>query len=751
MSAKHKQFGKYSIVAKIGQGGMGQVFKAWDPQLQRFVALKILLHNNEGNTHIERFLKEAQASARLLHPNIVRVHDLGQHNNVYFFTMDYIEGDSLLKAMRSKKYSLRKKVLLLETIARAVHFAHENGVIHRDLKPSNVMLDNEGTPYIMDFGLAKITNVKSKRLTQSGSIIGTPYYMSPEQAHGDTKAIDFSSDVYALGVILYEMLTDRVPFFGKSAIEVLLKVIEKDAVVPSKINPRVPKPLEAICLKTIAKTKQHRYLSAKELADDLQRFSRGERVVAYNKSYFPLIITSCMVIIAFITAAIYLYSSNTTPTQNSSTTQPQYAIYAKMVDQVRDYQKVTFDEWHTAITTLKKVLEFINVQRQLDPKFSAKGYQDDIAFLCDFIGKYSARAPARPLRLQEIINELLPLWKREELALDLCISLHKKLDKTWKKKPFSYDAQVSIAKFSISREKEIVLRQVENYIPQQPSSSEKYIKIYHDLLHEVNVPKKTGDAYQFAEKIASFLPLHYIANNVLETKKPQVEKLWIASNKYCYKWFRKHQQNSKWRGMWIFVTQFLHANYPLHNIRHIESLFSGKPHIDDYLCAISIVAHVQQLFLEKNHAIVHAAAFAPLTMKSTNLALSLQSTLKDYFTYSKKFPGQTYPAQDHPWRMSDAAWIPNEQMWQHWVAVTTAPHEWITNAKLAKSYQLWLQFSMFWYDRANLVFYRTIEGKMLARQQANFEEVRSRIQNYYKANKIMEKYLQKTQDTWNKK
>ncbi|BBM83464.1 serine/threonine protein kinase [Candidatus Uabimicrobium amorphum] len=740
MSATHKQFGKYSVVAKIGQGGMGQVFKAWDPHLQRFVALKILLSNNDGNnTHIERFLKEAQASARLLHPNIVRVYDLGQENNVYFFTMDYIEGHSLLKAIKTKKYSLRKKVLLLETIARAVHFAHNNGVIHRDLKPSNIMLNGEGTPYVMDFGLAKITNVKSKRLTQSGSIIGTPYYMSPEQAHGDTKAINCSSDVYSLGIILYEMLTDRVPFFGKSAIEVLLKVIEKDPVVPSKINSRVPKSLEAICLKAMAKKKENRYLSAQDLADDLQRFSRGERVLALNRSYFRPVILS-LVAVVFLATTIYLCYPRDTTTQLPPT---KKGPYAKMVDVIRDYKKVTFNEWYAAITTLKKVLQFINVQQQLDANFSAKNYQKDIVFLCSFIGKHAAQATANPLRLQEVINELLPLWKGKALSLDLCISLHKKLDEVWSKKPFSYDAKVSIAKFSISCEKEIVLRQVENYIPQVPLTTKKYKQIYNYLFKNVHLKKHTPNAYHFVKKVSTTLPIQYLAQNVLAHKQTQAKKLWINTSNLSYEWFTKQPKNTRWRGTWIFFVKFLHPEYPLHNIRDIENLFQEKPHVDDYLFAASLVAYVQQHFSKRDNHIVQAAAFAPLTMRSTNLAINLQGKIKNYFSYSKRFLGQEYPQKGHPWRMSDAAWIPNEQMWKQWTVIAANPHQWINTPQLVKSYQRWLQFNIFWYDRANLVFYRTIEGKMLAQQQANFEEVRTRIQKYYKANKRVEKYLQK--------
>jgi serine/threonine-protein kinase len=265
----------YAIEAVLGRGGMGIVFRAQHLRLNRLVALKMLLGGTYAGPHERaRFQREAEAVAGLRHENIVRVYDVDDHEGRPYFTMELVEGGSLAQKLAGAPLPARPAAQLLATLAQAMQVAHQGGVVHRDLKPANVLLTADGTAKISDFGLAR-RMAGETALTQSGVPLGTPRYMAPEQARGQTRAIGPAVDVYALGAILYELLTGRPPFQGETPAETLLQVIQQEPVPPARLNPGVPRDLETICLKCLHKEPQRRYASAQALADDLVRFQEG--------------------------------------------------------------------------------------------------------------------------------------------------------------------------------------------------------------------------------------------------------------------------------------------------------------------------------------------------------------------------------------------------------------------------------------------------------------------------------------------
>jgi hypothetical protein len=270
----------YELEAVLGRGGMGVVYRARHLRLNRPVALKMLLAGDcAGPSERARFQREAEAVANLRHANIVQVYDVGEQDGRPFFTMEIVEGGSLAEKLAGVPQPAREAAALVVTLAEAVSAAHQGGIVHRDLKPANVLLTPDDTPKISDFGLARRVE-GGDRLTQSGIMLGTPSYMAPEQARGRTQALGPPVDIYALGAILYELLTGRPPFQGETAADTVLQVLSQEPVPPARLNPRVPRDLETICLKCLHKEPERRYASARELADDLGRFVRGEPVAA---------------------------------------------------------------------------------------------------------------------------------------------------------------------------------------------------------------------------------------------------------------------------------------------------------------------------------------------------------------------------------------------------------------------------------------------------------------------------------------
>ena len=275
-----RYFGDYELIQEIARGGMGVVYKARQKSLNRIVAVKMILAGQlAGNVEVKRFRTEAEAAANLQHPNIVAIHEVGEHEGRHYFSMDCVEGKDLAQLLRGGPLPAASAAEMLKTISDAVKYAHQRGILHRDLKPQNVLLDERGQPRITDFGLAKKVDQDSG-LTASGAVMGSPAYMSPEQARGQQDRIGPQCDVYSLGAILYEMLTGQPPFRGETIMATLREVIEFPPVPPSKLNPNVSKDLETICLKCLEKQPERRYASARMLAEELDRFLKGEPVQA---------------------------------------------------------------------------------------------------------------------------------------------------------------------------------------------------------------------------------------------------------------------------------------------------------------------------------------------------------------------------------------------------------------------------------------------------------------------------------------
>ncbi|MSQ95793.1 MAG: hypothetical protein EXR98_14725 [Gemmataceae bacterium] len=269
----------YEITRVIDQGGMGVVYEATQTELGRTVAIKMISGARLRPKIVARFRAEAEAAARLQHPNFVQVFEVGQINGRPFFSMEYVAGGSLAERLTRSPLSTHEAAELVETLATAVHAAHERGIVHRDLKPSNIILTPDGIPKIADFGLAKRLDDDSGH-THTGEILGTPSYMAPEQAEGKKDQIGPHTDVYALGAILYELLAGRPPFQGMSPLDSLRQVVGTEPTPPSQINPSLPRDLEAICLKCLEKAPNQRYVSSQALADDLHRYLSGQPVTA---------------------------------------------------------------------------------------------------------------------------------------------------------------------------------------------------------------------------------------------------------------------------------------------------------------------------------------------------------------------------------------------------------------------------------------------------------------------------------------
>jgi len=267
-------FGDYELLEELARGGMGVVYRAKQISLNRIIALKMILSGNiAGDNEIRRFQREAEAAANLDHPNIVPIYDIGEHNGQHYFSMKLIEGGTLGNQSDQLKQDHPRAIELVATVADAVHYAHQRGILHRDLKPANILLDGNGQPLITDFGLAR--NTKSdQQLTQTGAVVGTPGFMPPEQATG--QGVTTAADIYSLGAILYSLLCGRPPHQGDSVMGTLLSVIGQTPPKPRELNPNIHPDLELICLKSLAKEPSDRYSSAGEFAADLRAFVAGE-------------------------------------------------------------------------------------------------------------------------------------------------------------------------------------------------------------------------------------------------------------------------------------------------------------------------------------------------------------------------------------------------------------------------------------------------------------------------------------------
>lgn len=279
----------YVLHEILGSGGTGMVYKAKQIDLNRIVAVK-MIGNGSGSSHDQwgRFRSEAETVAQMQHPNIVQIHEVGSVDGRPFLALEYVDDGTLAQALKGQPLAARKAADLIHKLACAIQHAHDRGIVHRDIKPSNILMTRDGTPKMSDFGLAKRIDVEQHH-TQTGTIVGTPCYMAPEQADGRGSDIGPAADVYALGVVLYQLLTGRVPFIGESILDTLEQVRSQEPIPPSQLVPKLPRDIEVICLKCLEKNITDRYASASMLATDLERFLQGESILAQPPTMLQLL------------------------------------------------------------------------------------------------------------------------------------------------------------------------------------------------------------------------------------------------------------------------------------------------------------------------------------------------------------------------------------------------------------------------------------------------------------------------------
>jgi TolB-like protein/Tfp pilus assembly protein PilF len=279
-------FGDYELLEEIGRGGQGIVYRAHQKSLNRTVALKVIgLGPWTTEAHLKRFRREAEAAARLEHPGIVPIHDVGERDGQCYFSMKFIEGGQLDEVVRREPISIRRAVELIAKVARTVHYAHEHGILHRDIKPGNILLDKNGEPHLTDFGLARLLDAQSS-VTRTIDVLGTPSYMAPEQATGETTKLSKATDVYGLGAVLYQLLTGQPPFAGGTTYETIRLLRDTEPRQPRLLNPKVDRDLSTVCLKCLEKDPQRRYPSALALAEDLEHWLKHEPIRAKPSGFF---------------------------------------------------------------------------------------------------------------------------------------------------------------------------------------------------------------------------------------------------------------------------------------------------------------------------------------------------------------------------------------------------------------------------------------------------------------------------------
>jgi serine/threonine protein kinase/tetratricopeptide (TPR) repeat protein len=333
--------GEYQVVGELGRGGMGVVYKARHRKLNRLVALKMILAGkHSGNEALSRFIAEAQAVARLQHPGIVQIFDIGEHQGLPYFSLEFVDGTDLQKDLNNLPRDPKRSAEMVEHLCHAMQYAHDHKILHRDLKPANILLGKDGKPKISDFGLAKNVDTEGSGATSDGTIMGSPSYMPPEQARGQNSSITPRSDLYSLGAILYQMLTARPPFVAERPLETVLQVVNNEPVTVRDLQPNVPVDLETICMKTLQKDPEQRYANCADLAADLRRFINGEPILARPVSRVERLWRWCKrnpkVAVPSALASFFVTATAVIATWAWSETSAQAQIIADERDNVRE-------------------------------------------------------------------------------------------------------------------------------------------------------------------------------------------------------------------------------------------------------------------------------------------------------------------------------------------------------------------------------------------------------------------------------
>src|SRR5437016_4046428 len=318
------ELGDYELLEEVGRGGQGVVFRARQKTLNRTVALKVIsLGQWASKAHLKRFRLEAEAAARLEHPGIVPIHEVGERDGSCYFSMKFVEGGQLDEVVRHAPMSSRQAAELVARVARTVHYAHEHGILHRDIKPGNILLDAKGEPHLTDFGLARLVETEST-VTRTLEVLGTPSYMAPEHAVGNNAAVSCVTDIYGLGAVLYQLLTGQPPFAGGATYETIKLLLDTEPKQPRLLNPKIDRDLSTICLKCLEKDPKRRYASALALAEDLERWLRHEPIQARRTGIFArgkkwvqrnptsALLAACLVVIAAAMSWIVWKSEFTT-------------------------------------------------------------------------------------------------------------------------------------------------------------------------------------------------------------------------------------------------------------------------------------------------------------------------------------------------------------------------------------------------------------------------------------------------------
>lgn len=526
-----KKIGRYEIISELGRGGMGVVFQARDTKLNRIVALKVLIGNILTQERKARFFAEAQSMAKLNHENIIKLYDYGDDNGVCFFTMDYIEGQTLDKLLKQKPMSPKKTAILIEKICHAMSYCHSQKIIHRDLKPSNIMI-KEGKPYVMDFGIAKQEADDDAGLTKSGSIIGSPHYMSPEQAEGDRKNIDYRTDIYSLGMILYHCMVGKPCFVDNSVMKIFMKIMHEPPVPPRQIKPRLPENLDKICLKTLEKDKENRYQSMDEFAQDLQKFMRGEDVnVRLSKTISPAkkwsLVGAAVLLIAILPLA-FGGSSRMEKLRNNATSYLEQGFSQKAVETAEKILRKKIADEEAWQIWFSGNYQLLTKNAYTDVRNNLKQMVDNVPLLFEV----ETAALKSALQTQKFIEERLLREAQGELIklqnhnrVLLAQPLQKTIDQLQEK--------IKTTKLLMEKEKQQQQQKKEQQQQQQQQ------KLELEKKHKLQLEKQLAEQAEVAEKLKKELE-----------KKEQEAKRLAAEQQRTVKELekqRREQHDKDWR------------------------------------------------------------------------------------------------------------------------------------------------------------------------------------------------------------